>query len=101
MLSGEIGMDPKFTPGEHVRVKTESRPGHHRTPGYVQGRTGVVAAVHGKFPNPESMAYGGNGLPEQFLYLVVFDQHDLGETFRGTRGDTVCADIYEHWLEPA
>ncbi len=98
---GGIWTNPRFAPGDRALVKTESRPGHHRTPAYVQGRKGVVAAVHGKFRNPESLAYGGDGLPEQFLYLVVFDQASLGKTFIRFPADKVYADIYEHWLEPA
>lgn len=93
-------MGPRFRPGDRVRVKKESRTGHHRTPGYVQARTGVVEAVHGKFRNPESLAYGGDGLPERFLYSVVFDQIDLWEAYDGSPRDKVLVDIYEHWLEP-
>jgi hypothetical protein len=48
--------------------------------------------LHGRFRNPETRAYGGDGLPERQLYLVRFDLRD---------GDRVLADIFEHWLEDA
>ncbi len=92
--------DPRFGPGDRVRVKQEFQTRHHRTPGYAQGRVGVVTAVHGRFRNPESLAYGGDGLPERFLYSVVFEQTDLWKPYDGVPGDKVVVDLYEHWLEP-
>ncbi len=67
-------MAAKFQPGDQVRIRVGSPPGHFRTPAYVQGKTGVVETLYGAFPNPESLAHGGDGLPKQFLYLVRFDQ---------------------------
>jgi hypothetical protein len=65
--------------------------GHHRTPAYAKGRTGVVERRHGAFANPETRAYGADGLPAVPLYLV-----------RLTDGEfTVSIDLFEHWLEPA
>ena len=81
-----------FAPGQRVTVSPRPHEGHHRTPGYLKGRTGTVARVHGSFRNPETRAYGGNGLPEQQLYLVRFEI--------GVR-DRILADVFEHWLEPA
>jgi nitrile hydratase len=84
-----------FAPGDVVRVADRVHDGHHRTPGYLKGRTGAVERVHASFRNPESRAYGGDGLPEQRLYLVTFD-------VPGARpGDRLLADVFEHWLERA
>ncbi len=94
-------MAAKFKPGDKVRVRVGSPPGHFRTPHYIQGKTGSVAAVHGAFHNPESLAYGGDGLPKQFLYLVRFDQTQVWEQYTASLQDTLLIDIYEHWLEPA
>lgn len=94
-------MTPRFKPGDRVRVRADSRPGHIRTPAYIQGKTGEVAGIHGAFRNPEGLAYGRDGLPKQFLYLVSFDQRDLWKAYRGSPGDTLLMDIYEQWLEPA
>ena len=74
---------------------------HHRTPGYVKGRRGRVQALCGVFPDPESRAYGGSGLPERALYRVEFDQGELwGERYNGPEGDSLLVDIFEQWLEP-
>ena len=94
-------MGAKFQPGDRVRVCVGSPPGHIRTPTYVQGKTGVVAAMHGAFRNPESLAYGGDGLPKQYLYLVRFDQPQVWETYAASPQDQLFIDLYEHWLEPA
>jgi hypothetical protein len=51
-----------------------------------------VVRIHDRFRNPESRAYGGNGQPEEQLYLVSFELQGR---------DRVLADIFEHWLEAA
>ena len=90
---------PKFKPGDRVLVKMEDRPGHIRTPWYVRGKRGWIERVHGEFRNPESLAYGGDGLPERPLYLVGFEQSQVWEQY-GLARDKLFVDIYEHWLEP-
>ncbi len=58
---GELSRAPRFKPGDRVRVRVGSPPGHFRTPAYLQGKTGWVERVQGEFRNPESLAYGGEG----------------------------------------
>ena len=90
---------PRFEPGDRVRVLSEERPGHVRTPGYVRGKAGRVEAVLGEFRNPESLAYGDSGLPQRPLYKVSFRQLDLWEGYPGPAEDELYMDIYEQWLE--
>ena len=90
---------PRFEPGERVRVLSEERPGHVRTPGYVRGKAGRVESVLGEFRNPESLAYGDSGLPQRPLYKVSFRQLDLWEGYPGPAEDELYMDIYEQWLE--
>jgi len=90
----------KFRPGDRVRVLSDDRPGHIRTPYYVRGKTGWIERVYGDFLNPESLAYGGDGLPKRTLYLVAFNQADVWEQCEGPK-DKVLVDIYEHWLQPS
>jgi hypothetical protein len=90
-----------FRPGQRVRVAARSHVGHCRTPGYLKGKTGRVERVHGSFTNPETRAYGGDGLPEQLLYEVVFSQRDVWPAYPGRAGDRISVDVYEHWLEEA
>ncbi len=90
----------KFKPGDRVRVRTDDRPGHIRTPWYIRGKSGWIERMYGAFLNPESLAYGGDGLPKRNLYLVVFNQADIWGMTQAPR-DKVLVDIYEHWLDPA
>jgi nitrile hydratase len=88
-----------FAAGDIVHVSARAHAGHHRTPGYLKGRRGTVERVHASFTNPETRAYGGDGLPTHRLYLVRFDQHELWQTYVGEHGDALLADVFEHWLE--
>ena len=88
-----------FQVGERVRVAERAHEGHHRTPGYVKGSRGRVERVLGSFRNPETRAYGSDGLPEQMLYQVAFDQGELWPGSKRHPRDIACVDIFEHWLE--
>lgn len=90
----------KFEPGDRVRVRAEENPGHVRTPGYVRGKIGRIEKALGTFKNPESLAYGGSGLPKKPLYKVGFRQTDLWDEYAGQANDVLYIDIYAHWLEP-
>ena len=90
-----------FKSGDRIRVKTTVPTGHCRTPYYLRGKEGVVEADLGAFRNPEELAYHRDGLPEIELYRVRFDQTHLWSDYSGKASDTLIADIYEHWLDPA
>jgi nitrile hydratase len=89
----------RYRPGQPVRIATRPHEGHHRTPGYLKGKLGRVERLHSSFANPETRAYGADGLPEQPLYLVGFAQHDVWPDYRGRPADQIYADVFEHWLE--
>jgi nitrile hydratase subunit beta len=89
----------RYRIGQPVRVASRPHDGHHRTPGYVKGKAGEVVRLHGSFTNPETRAYGTNGLPEQPLYLVSFRQRDVWPERRANGDDRVLIDLFEHWLE--
>ena len=91
----------RFRLGDRVSVRGGLPPHHIRTPAYIQGKTGRVKTLCGVFRNPESLAYGGLGLPKQPLYRVEFEQTEVWESYRGPAIDKVLIDIYQHWLEPA
>ena len=90
-----------YRAGQQVRVASRPHQGHHRTPGYLKGKTGTVERVHASFTNPEKGAYGADGLPTLSLYLVGFAQRDVWPGYRGHAGDRIYADVFEHWLEEA
>src|SRR4028118_145582 len=89
-----------FGPGDAVRVLGMEVEGHVRTPDYAKGKPGWIAETLGAFPNPESLAYGGAGLPEKPLYKVGFRQTDLWDGYDGSPDDALFIDIYEHWRRP-
>lgn len=91
----------RYRTGQRVRVAERPHEGHHRIPSYLKGRTGGIERVHDSFTNPETRAYGGDGLPRQPLYLVGFASRDLWPDYRGHAGDRIYADVFEHWLEEA
>src|SRR5215208_3118073 len=80
-----------------LRRKARPRP-HTRLR---QGQDRPIEGIQGAFKNPESLAYGGSGLPELPLYKVGFRQMDLWEGYAGLADDALYIDLYEHWLEPA
>jgi nitrile hydratase len=89
----------KFKPGETVRVQTYAAEGHVRTPAYVRGKQGWIERIQGEFRNPESLAYGGDGLPREPLYMVGFRQTELWQSrYAESPRDNLYVDIYEHWL---
>jgi nitrile hydratase len=91
---------PRFRAGDVVRVKRGAAPGHMRTPWYLRGRAGRVERLCGHFANPEELAYRRDGRPPLPLYRVRFALGELwGEAADG--GDTLDAELFEHWLEPA
>ena len=91
-------MDAQFKSGDRVTVRTNIATGHHRTPAFVQGKTGVIETLHGTFRNPDQ---GAVAEPQQPLYLVRVDQTHIWDQYDPLSNDTILLDLYEHWLEPA
>jgi nitrile hydratase len=100
-MSGEaVHTEPRFRPGDKVRVDDRPALGHCRTPWYLRGKTGVVTEVQGAFRDPERLAYHRPGLPAQVLYKVRFAQTEIWAEYPGPSSDQLEADIYEPWLTP-
>ena len=94
-------MTTRFKAGDRVHVREAFPPGHIRTPVYLRGKQGVVVGNFGQWPNPEELAYGKSGLPAKTNYWVRFAMDDVWDGDGSyAKGDTVVAEIYEHWLEP-
>lgn len=91
----------RYRAGQQVRIAGRSHQGHNRTPAYLKGKTGSVERIHASFTNPETRAYGGDGLPEEPLYHVGFAQRDVWPEYRGRSDDRIYVDVFEHWLEEA
>ena len=95
-----LSVPPTFRAGDRVRVRQGDPSGHVRTPSYIRGRRGEIAIFVAAFPNPEDLAYGGDGEPTVPLYRVRFRQIDVWPRYRGDPRDTLDIEIYQHWLEP-
>ncbi|MEL7212598.1 MAG: SH3-like domain-containing protein [Pseudomonadota bacterium] len=94
-----MGRLPMAEP-QRVRVKTMMPPGHIRTPAYLRGKTGWIERQLGPFGNPEQLAYGLPG-EKLTLYRVRFIMAEVWGDQAERPEDTLDAEIYEHWLEPA
>jgi len=89
----------RFATGQAVVVRNVHPAGHTRLPGYVRGKRGVVARVHGAFVYPDTNAHGQGEQP-QYVYGVGFSARELwGEAAEAPA--TVHVDLFEPHLEPA
>lgn len=97
-------MTARFAPGDSVRVRDDWPEAkarvHIRTPHFLRGVEGTIETVLGAFPNPEDLAFGRPAAPKP-LYQVCFPQRALFPDAKGAEKDTLTADLFEHWLEPA
>jgi len=66
----------RYQPGDRVRVRQDSVPGHMRMPGYVRGKTGVVVGVSPAYPFPDAHAHAIQAEDEP-TYDVRFRSQDL------------------------
>jgi nitrile hydratase len=91
----------RFAPGDAVRVRRGMTPGHVRTPFYLRGRVGRIERICGDFQNPEELAYNHRNGGPLTLYRVRFTMAEVWGDTAETPTDTLDAEIFEHWLEPA
>lgn len=94
-------LGPRFDVGDRVRVRSLDKPGHVRTPDYVLGHVGEVIQRCGLFLNPEDLSIGITHGPVVALYRVRFAMTDLWGGPARHPGDTLCIELYDHWLERA
>ena len=88
------------TERSYMRVRADMPPGHVRTPAYLRGKTGWVERKLGSFPNPEQLAYRHHPAPSPLL-RIRFTMAELWGAEAENPHDTVDAEIYAHWLQPA
>ena len=73
---GNVPDRDKFKPGDRVRVRLDSVPGHMRMPGYIRGKEGVVVGESPAYPFPDAHAHGVASEDEP-TYDVRFRAEDL------------------------
>lgn len=89
-----------FADMSKVRVRRMMPPGHVRTPAYLRGKVGRIERRLGPFRNPEQLAYMLPAI-ELPLYRVRFAMSEIWGPACEDPNDTLDAEIYAHWLEPA
>ena len=90
----------RFAVGQPVRMHLGKVDHHTRLPGYVQGKRGVVAHVHGVHVFADENAQGLGEQP-QWLYTVVFDEAELWGEQAAPQNLSVSVDAWESYLEAA
>lgn len=93
------GTAPRFRLGDKVRTKNMHPATHTRLPRYLRGHEGEIVLLHGAHVFPDTNAHGGGEEPQP-LYTVRFSARDIWGAARNPR-DTVSADLWESYLEPA
>ncbi len=90
---------PRFAVGDKVRTKNIHPATHTRLPRYLRGHAGEIVLLHGTHVFPDTNAHGKGEHP-QSLYTVRFSARDIWGEARHPR-DTICADLWESYLDPA
>ncbi len=73
---GNVKDRARFKPGDRVRVRLDSVPGHMRMPGYIRGKPGVVVSESPAYPFPDAHAHAVEAELEP-TYDVRFRSEDL------------------------
>jgi nitrile hydratase len=88
----------RFAVGQAVRMHLGKVEHHTRLPGYVQGKRGTIAHVHGAHVFADANAQGLGEQP-QWLYTVVFDETELWGDAAPRQNLSVSVDAWESYLE--
>lgn len=94
----DVGVTPRFQPGDRVAVRNIHPQGHTRLPRYVRGKHGAIVRVHGIHDFQDTVPEGAPAQP-QAVYNVRFDARELwGES--AEENQTVHLDMWESHLDP-
>lgn len=88
----------RFALGQTVRMHLGKVDHHTRLPGYVQGKRGTIAHIHGAHVFADANAQGLGEQP-QWLYTVVFDEAELWGAQAAPQNLAVSVDAWESYLE--
>lgn len=100
IYAGKAGT-PKFNVGDKVAVRELPVIFYTRTPEYVRGATGTIAAQAYESPAPEDETWDIPDAPPEWFYVVEFNQSELWHDYTGTTKDTLRTEIPERWLQAA
>jgi nitrile hydratase len=92
----DIGVVPRFQPGDHVTVSNVHSPAHTRLPGYVKGKRGIIDRFHGVHDFHDVLPEGQEAQPQP-VYSVRFTAGELwGESAEANQ--SVYLDMWESYL---
>jgi nitrile hydratase len=95
-----LGEEPRFKPGQGVRIAMRSPLGHYRVPIYVRGRRGSVETViDPRAVDNEEEGFGRNAGTKGYYYRVVIPLAELWPGYHGAPKDDLRIEIFESWLE--
>ncbi|GAC54465.1 SH3-like domain-containing protein [Gordonia amicalis] len=100
IYAGKAG-EARFTLGSRVLVRELPVVFYTRTPEYVRGATGEIAAVAYESPAPEDETWGLSDAQPEWFYVVEFRMSELWHGYTGPDDDTLRTEIPERWLAPA
>jgi hypothetical protein len=98
--AGRAG-EPRFRVGDAVTVRELPVLFYTRTPEYVRGATGEIAAVAYESPAAEDETWDIPDAQPEWFYVVRFNMSQLWYGYTGTTTDTLQTEIPEHWLQAA
>jgi thiocyanate hydrolase subunit beta len=100
VYAGQAG-EPRFKVGDPVVVREEPALFYTRTPEYVRGARGEIAAVAYETPAAEDETWDRPDAKTEWMYVVRFNQSELWYGYTGTTTDTLQTELPDRALEPA
>nr|WP_296773563.1 SH3-like domain-containing protein [Rhodococcus sp. (in: high G+C Gram-positive bacteria)] len=97
VFAGTAGI-PRFGVGDSVQVRELPVVFYTRTPEYVRGAVGEIAAVAYESPAPEDETWDRPGAVAEWFYVVRFSLSTLWHGYTGPTIDTLQTEIPERWL---
>jgi nitrile hydratase beta subunit len=94
---GNVKDRARFKPGDRVRVRLDSVPGHMRMPGYIRGKPGVVVSESPAYPFPDAHAHAVEAELEP-TYDVRFRSQDLWPD--SAEPALVHVGVFQSYLQP-
>ncbi|MGW6422737.1 SH3-like domain-containing protein [Nocardia sp. NPDC055053] len=100
VFAGRAG-EAKFRVGDQVLVRELPALFYTRTPEYVRGAVGEIAALAYESPAPEDETWDRHGAKPEWFYVVEFNLSRLWDAYTGIGTDVLRTEIPERWLTPA
>jgi nitrile hydratase subunit beta len=95
-----FGEQPRFNPGDTIKISVHYPVAHYRVPTYVRGKRGVVEMVIDRaLVNNEEEGFGRNVGSLGYYYRVAIPLTELWPGYAGSTKDGLRIEVFETWLE--